>query len=127
MNITKEMDKNFWKCIGVIIVAVITVFFIKMTNCVCHLTSVMESHFSVRENMTNSDDQATEDVIAKANQLKGVAGQAKAKADQAASQAKAEGRSSSITSKSRGRSSRSTSKSRGRSSRITSKSRRQIK
>ena len=90
MNITKEMDKNFWKCIGVIIVAVITVFFIKMTNCVCHLTSVMESHFSVRENMTNSGDQATEDVIAKANQLKGEAGQAKAKAGQAELQAKAE-------------------------------------
>ena len=98
MNITKEMDKNFWKCIGVILVSIITVFFIKMTNCVCHLTSVMDGHFTVRENLTNStstDEAAKEaatekDVKAKEAKAKEEAGQSEAEAGQAASQAKAE-------------------------------------
>ena len=100
MNITKEMDKNFWKCIGVILVSIITVFFIKMTNCVCHLTSVMDGHFTVRENLTNSTstDEAAKEAKAEAgqeaSQAKEEAGQeasqAKTEADQAASQAKAE-------------------------------------
>ena len=100
MNITKEMDKNFWKCIGVILVSIITVFFIKMTNCVCHLTSVMDGHFTVRENMTNptSTNKTTTEAASQAKQLKSETettakaevSQAKAEAGQAASHAKEE-------------------------------------
>ena len=90
MNITKDIDKNFWKYIGVVLLIIITIFFVKMTTCVCHLTEVLDNSLTGRENMANStstDEAAKEASTEEAAKAK--ASDAKAKATATASDAKA--------------------------------------